>query len=298
MKTRLLNTALANMTGALALTIMLGAGVAMANDSDQTAADGSQVAVQDSVNENGQINKLSRNTDSFNNDSTYTDNSVEQEAERGGMAADTGGENVSWESESEYDQEASQGGQLASKGSENKSVEKSLYESDDHSFEQEAERGGLAANNEGSKNEVVEYEKEFDQEASEGGQLANRNSENHSTEIENETELEASEGGQLANNGSKNISREVKGSHNDESMTLTVGNIAVVASTQELEGATGAVFVGAEHGSITSGDVGFGENSHRGAAGNITGSNNTGIGTNALSTSAVQASGRFKIGSN
>lgn len=71
MKKTLLNTALANMTGALALTIMVGAGVAYADENEASQGHGN-LALQDFGNESYNDN-LSNNDVASHNDNDFAD---------------------------------------------------------------------------------------------------------------------------------------------------------------------------------------------------------------------------------
>jgi len=71
MKKTLLNTALGHMCGALALTLMVGAGPALADDNTASADD--QIAIQNSLNGNGSGNELNSGNDNDNLDLDVTD---------------------------------------------------------------------------------------------------------------------------------------------------------------------------------------------------------------------------------
>jgi len=82
----------------------------------------------------------------------------------------------------------------------------------------------------------------------------------------------------------------------EEDKSLTIGDVAYLASHQQLVGVAALVNMSTQSGDITTGSVIYGAEANKMAAGNRTSSINTGAGSVAQSTSTIQAVGDFTIG--
>ena len=145
--------------------------------------------------------------------------------------------------------------------------------------EVEAEDGGMAANN-GSSN----VKEELEQDAEDGSQAAANGSKN----VKVENEVEAEEGGMAANNGGYNV--------RDESQNLEIGDVAVAVSSQVLTGTAAPVAVYSYGADIATGEINFGDDAMKMAAGNFAVSNNTGMGSVANAANLQAAIGTVNLG--
>ena len=205
MKKTLLNSALANMTGALALTIMFGTGVAFADDNNASQGHGN-VALQDFLN--GSINgNLSGNTVDSNNDNDGVDVDVA-----------------------------------------------------------ESLNGNL------------------------NGNLSNNTV--HSNNDNDGLDLDAN----VSDSFNKEAWVNVDKSENwQQDNSITLDNIALLISDQYLFGYAASVQMQTGSGDITTGSIMYGNDTNKMFAGNLTVSNNSGVGSVAQAASAVQANGTINI---
>ena len=257
MKQTLLNSALANMTGALALTIMLGAGVAFADDNNATQGVGN-LALQDFLN--GSLNdNLSGNTAASHNDNDGADVDVTHSANgnfNGNLSGNT-----------------------TASGNDNDGADVDLNDVANGSL-----NGNLSGNTANSHNDNDGADLDIY-----AHDVANDKSHDDNDLIDADVMLNDAFNDKSITNTDASANWKVDNS-------VSIEDVAVLASSQQLLGVAAEVNIGVYSGDITTGSIVYGAETNKMFAGNMTTSNNTGAGSVAQAASAIQANGVFSIG--
>jgi hypothetical protein len=252
MKQTLLNSA-----GAIALSLVLGAGVAQADDDNNVRQGFFNLAGQDFLNSTGNGNG-SNNLIGSNNDNDTLDVDV----------AGSGNHN--------FNHNGTDNTTLSNNDNDNLDLD--ATNTGNHSLNNNGSKNKIGS---GNDNDLIDLDAELND-------VANDKSKDDNDGLD--LDLYAKD---VGNNKAVRNTNLQQNWQLDSS--LRIDDIAVLVSEQTLDAAAAPVDMFAIRGSVATGGVSTGTGTNYMAAGNMTASNNTGAGTVAQAASGIQANGAFSL---